>query len=176
MYFCTFTCYQWLNLFEITNGYDLVYKWFSYLKTKKQAEVVAYVIMPNHVHCILYFGDDKFNLNKIISNAKRFIAYDIVKRLKQLGLQEILYKLQDGLSTRDQDKGQKHKVFEVSFDAKAIYSELFFYQKFDYIHYNPVNGKWQLVTDFTAYEHSSASFYELGVAKHFEPKHYAALG
>jgi hypothetical protein len=26
MYSCTFTCYKWLRLFEIVNGYDQVYK------------------------------------------------------------------------------------------------------------------------------------------------------
>ncbi len=107
MYFCTFTCYQWLNLFEITNSYDLVYKWFDYLKEKKLAEVVAYVIMPNHVHCILYFPHDQFDLNKIIGNAKRFMAYEIVKRLNRLDLQHTLQKLRNGLNAIELSKGQK---------------------------------------------------------------------
>ena len=34
IYFITFTCQQWLPLFEITNRYDTVYKWVDYLKTK----------------------------------------------------------------------------------------------------------------------------------------------
>ena len=33
-------------------------------------------------------------------------------------------------------------------------------QKLEYIHHNPVSGKWNLVDDFCDYEHSSASFYE----------------
>ncbi|HEY5367711.1 MAG TPA: transposase [Hanamia sp.] len=82
MYFCTFTCYDWLHLFEQTNSYDLVYNWFSILK-KKSVDVVAYVIMPNHVHCILNFQDENFNLNKIVSNGKRFMAYEIIIVLKQ---------------------------------------------------------------------------------------------
>jgi hypothetical protein len=32
----------------------------------------------------------------------------------------------------------------------------------DYIHHNPVKGKWSLVDDFAKYPYSSASFYELG--------------
>jgi putative transposase len=28
----TFTCYEWISLFEITNGYDLVYDWFNYFR------------------------------------------------------------------------------------------------------------------------------------------------
>ena len=33
-YFITFTCQHCLPLFEITNSYDAVYKWFDHLKTK----------------------------------------------------------------------------------------------------------------------------------------------
>jgi hypothetical protein len=45
----------------------------------------------------------------------------------------------------------------------------------NYIHYNPVTGKWNIATDFVSYEHSSASFYEERIIKHFEPKHYKSL-
>ncbi len=72
MYFCTFTCYEWMHLFEMTNSYDIVYSWFNILK-KEKIEVVGYVNMPNHVHCILYFPEAGFNLNKILSNGKRFM-------------------------------------------------------------------------------------------------------
>jgi hypothetical protein len=51
-------------------------------------------------------------------------------------------------------------VFEESFDAKECYTEEFIFQKLHYMHHNPVSKKWNLVNDFTDYEHSSASFYE----------------
>jgi hypothetical protein len=63
-------------------------------------------------------------------------------------------------------------LFEESFDAKPIFTEPFLRQKLDYIHLNPVRGKWKLAEDFTRYEHSSASFYELGKADYFTPVHY----
>ena len=34
IYFITLTCARWLHLFEITNSYDVVYKWFDHLKSK----------------------------------------------------------------------------------------------------------------------------------------------
>ena|GEM_PF-2152284 len=30
VYFATFTCFQWLPLFEMVNGYDLVYNWMHH--------------------------------------------------------------------------------------------------------------------------------------------------
>ena len=52
LYYVTFTCYNWLHLFSITNSFDLVYKWFTYLKNNSEIKVTAYAIMPNHVHVL----------------------------------------------------------------------------------------------------------------------------
>jgi len=103
----------------------MVYKWFDYLKQQGYG-TVAYVIMPNHIHTILYFSKTGFNLNKIIGNAKRFMAYEIIKRLKQINRQDVLDDLANGVSAREKRKGQLHKVFTDSFDAKGIYNEKFF--------------------------------------------------
>ncbi len=160
-----------MALFEQTKSYDLVYNWFHILRDYK-IDTIAYVIMPNHVHCILYFPDAGFNLNKLLSNGKRFMAYKIVDRLKFANEITTLQILQDALTEREKKKKQLHRVFKDSFDAKAIFSEKFLIQKLNYIHHNPVSGKWNLTADFVSYEHSSASFYEEGTIKHFEPKHY----
>jgi putative transposase len=174
MYFCTFTFYEWMHLFELTNSYDLVYSWFNILK-KEKVEVIGYVIMPNHAHCILYFPDAGFDLNKILSNGKRFMAYEIINRLETINDRSTLMILQNALTGREKKKKQLHKVFKDSFDAKAIFSEKFLIQKLNYIHYNPVSGKWNLAKDFVSFEHSSASFYEEGVIRHFKPKHFKDL-
>ena len=85
-----------------------------------KALIPAYVIMPNHVHSILFFPSSNYDLNKLVSNGKRFIAYDIVKRLQQDEHHDILLRLKEGLTELDLKKGQLHKVFEDSFDAKPI--------------------------------------------------------
>lgn len=175
MYYCTFTCYNWISLFDKTNSYDLLYDWFNLIKKDKTIEIIAYVIMPNHAHIILYFSTGDFNLNKLLSNGKRFIAYEIVNRLEKQNETGLLNTLKSALSAREIMKGQKHKVFKESFDAKPIYSDKFLMQKINYIHYNPVKGKWNLAEDFCKYIHSSASFYEEGIAQHFIPKHYNNL-
>ena len=174
MYFCTFTCYEWMHLFELTNSYDIVYSWFHILKQEK-IEVIGYVIMPNHVHCILYFPESGFSLNKILSNGKRFMAYEIINRLEKANDIHTLNILEKGISERERKKKLLHKVFKDSFDAKAIFSEKFLIQKLNYIHHNPVSGKWKLANDFISYEHSSASFYEEGIVRHFKPKHFNDL-
>jgi hypothetical protein len=103
------------------------------------------------------------------------MAYDIVKRLQDAGRQDVLDKLSAWLTEREIKKGHKHRVFEESFDAKAIYSEKFLIQKVGYIHHNPISGKRTLASDYIEYNHSSASFYENKEPKFFAPRHYKDL-
>ncbi len=174
MYFCTFTCFNWLPLIETTKSYDLVYNWFNILK-QERVFIVAYVIIPNHLHYILRFPEPNFDLNKIIGNAKRFVAYEIVNRLEENKETALLQLLAASVTEREKKKGQLHKVFKNSFDAKPIFSDKFLIQKINYIHHNPVSGKWNLAKDFVSYVHSSASFYELGIAQYCLPAHYRDL-
>ncbi len=50
-------------------------------------------------------------------------------------------------------------------------------QKLNYIHHNPISGKWALTNDFTNYPHSSAAFYvyECDEKSHAEIVHYKDL-
>jgi len=89
------------------------------------------------------------------------MAYALIQKLQALKHDELLMKLSEACSVIEKSKGQKHKVFEPSFDAKPIYSDKFLNQKLDYIHRNPISGKWNLCSNITDYYHSSAAFYEL---------------
>jgi REP element-mobilizing transposase RayT len=171
MHFITFTCYRWIPFFEILNAHDLVYSWFKYLE-RIQVGVVAYVIMPNHVHAILYFHCKGYNLNKVIANAKRFMAIEIIRRLVFLNQTRIIRKMSAGVSAVQRKNGQIHRVFEKSFDAKIIYSKWFFEIKFNYIHNNPTKSNPPLCLAPEDFEHSSASFYETGEVKHHVPLDY----
>ncbi len=157
-FFITFTCFQWLSLLEITNGYDLVYKWFDYLKAQGHY-IIGYQIMPNHIHIIIGFYNSGKEINKIIGNGKRFMAYEIIKRLINSNHLDILKKLHQGVNISDRKRGKQYEVWEDSFDWKACDSLKMILQKLDYIHNNASTGKWQLVECQADYPHSSAKFY-----------------
>ena len=176
IYFVTFTCHKWISLFEETKLYDNIYNWFTLLH-EKGIKTVGYVIMPNHLHCMLYLPKEALELYKIISNAKRFMAYEIVKRLEQDGRTELLAKLEDGVKAKEGKKGKLHQVFKESYDAKECFNELFIRQKLDYMHKNPNSGRWNLASDYLLYHHSSARFYELNeVNKFVVLTHYQDVG
>lgn len=176
IYFITFSCYRWISLFEESNSYNSVYKCFHHLLTNN-INVIGYVTMPNHFHGLLYLGNSpQANLNKLVSNGKRFMAYDIINSLKGMNKQSILHTLRNDVSDKEKQKGKNHRVFISSFDAFYCQSKEVVEQKLDYIHHNPVSKKWLLVDDFTEYEYSSAVFYENGIPNHFITHYMEIVG
>jgi hypothetical protein len=52
IYFITITCFKWLPLFNISDSYESVYKWFQYLKLNNHF-ITGYVIIRqrlNYIH------------------------------------------------------------------------------------------------------------------------------
>lgn len=160
-FFITFTCHQWLQLIDKVNGYDIIYNWFDHLKSKGHY-INGYVIMPNHVHVIISFIETGQNINTIIGNGKRFMAYEIIKRLEQNGETALLEQLSSNVEARRKANKKLHEVWELSFDWKECRSWEFINQKLDYIHDNPCSKKWNLCASPVEYPHSSAKFYTVG--------------
>ncbi len=162
IYFISATCARWLDLFEVADGYGVVYEWFDYLKSKGHY-IVGYVIMPNHLHALIAFRNTKGqSINKLIGNGKRFMAYELVEKLKERNKNEILEELATFVNKTERKRGKLHEVFEPSFDWKECTSNEFIEQKLDYIHDNPCQGKWNLAAEPALYKHSSAKFYLTG--------------
>lgn len=115
--------------------------------------------MPNHLHLILFLSESSPELSKLIQNAKRFLAYEIVTNLKEDKKHDLLKFFSEN---SDKSKNAKHKLFENSFDAKLIENEELFKQKLNYIHNNPCMPKWILSLSPEEYIYSSASNYILG--------------
>jgi REP element-mobilizing transposase RayT len=152
----------------MTNGFDIVYNWSDHLKSKGHY-FNGYVIMPNHLHALIAFRNTGQSLNTIIGNGKRFMVYEIAKRLEQQNETELLHRLNLSVEDKDRERNKKHEVWQDSFDWKECRTNKFMKQKLDYMpacpvgrHDNPCRGKWNLVTDVTIYVHSSAKFYLAG--------------
>jgi REP element-mobilizing transposase RayT len=131
--------------------------------------------MPNHLHMIVFFHEQKESINNIIGTGKRFMAYEIVERLKMKKNIFILKKLEEGVNEIERRRGKLHQMFQPSFDLKALDTEKFLLQKINYIHNNPVSKKWNLVEDYRQYPFSSAGYYELGEVNGYEVTHYLEI-
>ena len=158
VFFITFTCYNWIKLFDILHCYDKVYAQFDLLKSEGHY-IIGYIIMPNHVHFLIAFRNCGKTINNRIGTIKRFLAYAIVEELEQQNNEEILFILMNGVHKTDKKRGKLHQVFEPSFDVKHCYNEALILQKLNYMHLNPTEGKFLLVNNPCDYIHSSAKFY-----------------
>jgi REP element-mobilizing transposase RayT len=164
------SCFNWLPLIELTNGYDLVYNFFDVIKQNGNS-VLGFVIMPNHVHLLLHYANTKQSLNTVIGNGKRFIGYDLIKRLEQSGETLLLNKMKDAVGVKDRQRNKKHQLWQGTFEVKECRTEKFILQKLNYIHNNPCSGKWSLCDKPYNYEHSSARFYD-GDKRGYKVKDY----
>ena len=159
VFFISFTCARWLPLFELTDGYDAVYNWFNHLKQQNH-HIVAYVIMPSHIHVMIAFRTSPKKIHTIVGNGKRFMAYDLVKKLSAKGHQNLLNEMASWVNATDRLENKLHQVFEPSFDRKDCYSIRFMEQKANYIHLNPCKAGLAKIPE--EYIHSSAKYYYTG--------------
>jgi len=159
VYFLTFTILDWKPIFTSDKYANLIYKWFDYMKENYNNKIHGYAIMPNHVHVLLKATDKSPQVPKLIQNAKRFLAYEIVKYLEEEGKKELLAHFQEKARTNYR---AKHKLFKQNYDSLIIQSRKFFLEKLNYIHKNPCSPKWNLAERVVDYKHSSASNYILG--------------
>ena len=116
VFFCTFTCFKWLPLIETVSMYDWTHDWFRRLHGANN-RLVAYVIMPNHIHILLQIAEGT-SINKLLAEGKRFMSYEIRKRLLEAGHDHLLAIMVDGVRLGDANRGQHYRVFEPSSDVK----------------------------------------------------------
>ena len=80
-------------------------------------------------------------INNIILNGKRFIAYDLIKRLTVQHQHLILQELSGTLNNTERKEGKLHNVFEISFDCKECRTEKFIRQMPDDTGDTPSKGQ-----------------------------------
>ncbi len=74
--------------------------------------------MPNHVHALISFVATGQSINTIIGNGKRFMAYEIIKRLQAKEENGLLLTLQNNVEVKRRANNKLHDVWKLSFDWK----------------------------------------------------------
>ena len=121
---------------------------------RKLLTLYAFVIMPNHIHLIIQSPPDNPVAN-VIRGYKRHTADRLIRQYRAEENQKTL----DILSAKARSSKQRHKVWENGYNAKSVFSAEFLHQKMTYIHNNPCQPRWNLVSEPVAYVWSSARFY-----------------
>ena len=135
VYFSTSTIVEWLPVFTTDIYFNIIIDSLEYCQTNKGLNLIAYVIMPEHIHLVTS-NLEEVNLSDIMRDFKRFTSQEISRQLEKDNKNLLLAVLE-----RFAHKGKgntEYKVWQDDFHPEVIYSETFLQQKIDYIHYNPV--------------------------------------
>ncbi len=154
LYFFTSTILNWKQLLEREKYKKLIIQSLSFLSQKEKIKVYGFVIMPNHIHLIW----EMIELNgKESPHASflKFTSHEIQKDLRR-NHPKILEDFKVQSEIRNYQFWQRDSL------PIELYSPEVIFQKLDYIHNNPFQGKWLLSNSPQEYEFSSAAFYESG--------------
>lgn len=103
-FFVTTTCYKWYHLLVMDACKDILIESFKFVNKKYSSTLLGYVIMPNHIHLILFF-EHKNELSSWMRDMKKFTAVMIRKEIEKQGQRDIIEKLRV--------EGPKKQVFKI---------------------------------------------------------------
>jgi REP element-mobilizing transposase RayT len=80
-YFLTLQVVDWIDIFSRKVYRDIILDSLDYCRKNKGLQIWAYVIMTNHIHCIL--SAENGNLSDIIRDFKRHTASNIIAEIQE---------------------------------------------------------------------------------------------
>jgi len=153
IYFWTATIHNWLPLLNDDTSKGLIVLYLKKLSDEKLVKVYGFVIMPNHIH-LVWEQNEPNGKETPKGSLLKYTAHCFLRQLKAEG-NTAMYQVNAA--------NKKHEIWQRDSLGIEIYTRAVARQKLEYIHINPVKGKWLLAKDDTSYHYSSARFYETGI-------------
>ena len=156
IHYLTFQVINWMDVFTRQSYRDIVVNNFNYCIQNKGLAVHAYVIMSNHVHCIL--SSNTCNLSNTIRDFKTDTSKKIINEMKLVTESRREWMLgQMKYFAKTNKRNSEHQFWTQENHPVELFSNLFKDQKLNYIHDNPVRAG--LVAEPWHYVYSSARAY-----------------
>lgn len=155
IYFYTATIHQWKPLIKDFGFEPVIVQSLSFLYKKECIKVYGFVIMPNHIHLIWELLQNN-GKESPVSSFMKFTAHSFCEIIKQKA-PHVLKEYKVDWHSRSYNFWHPKADWFLLNQLPAIE------QKLNYIHLNPMRGKWSLVADPTEYFYSSCRFYETGI-------------
>lgn len=149
-YFITSTFNDQLSLFADQEVAKIVLNSLQFLQEERFVTIYAYVLMHDHLHCIM----EGNNLSDKLRTFKSYTARAIIDYLKDTNRTYYLKRLKNGVSKENSE----YKVWQEGFHPKQIRTTEMMIQKISYIHYNPFKAGF--VNIEIEWRYSSARNYE----------------
>jgi putative transposase len=146
--FITFSCYRRLRLFDNDRIKDRFVERFVEFAALKRVDVLAWVVMPEHVHLVL-FPEPADAISAFLSSLKRSFATEVLRRWRELDA---------GILPRLRDRRGDPHFWQLGggYDRNVVGDELL--EKIRYCHLNPISRG--LVASSVDWRWSSARAYE----------------
>lgn len=155
-HFLTFTVVDWVAIFTRHRYKDLLVENLNYCIVNKEMVVFGYVIMSNHIHCIVQCKNGK--LSDLIRDFKKHTSKKIIASITQEPESRREWMLERfAKASKTHSRNQKYQFWKYGNHPEEIYTEKFMWAKLDYIHLNPVRAG--LVEKASDYLYSSAADY-----------------
>jgi REP element-mobilizing transposase RayT len=151
-YFFNATINNWQQLLSTDERKQIILNSLKFMCQEQRIKLYAFVIMPNHFHLILTIEENETKIS-IQQSLLKFTAQFLIKYLIHENQHEELNKYLSPL------KDRIYNIWKRRPKWIHIENALILEQKIDYIHHNPLQEKWQLVSAPELYEWSSASYY-----------------
>lgn len=150
LFFVTTTCEDFLPLIEPQDVKDILVNSLLFCNAKYNAEIVAYALMPEHIHLIIHFKAGN-QLSQYMQSFKRFTSRKTLDywAQHQSGLLKKLKYWDRGLLG--------YKIWQDRFHDVTLYSLKICWTKLNYINNNPVKAG--LCDKAEDYPYSSGAFY-----------------
>ncbi len=153
IYFCTDTIISFAYIFVEIEFFEIIIDSLKYCQKEKGLQLVAYVIMPNHIHTILGANND--NISDILRDYKQYTSRKITETLRQRGKARMLSLFKS--ASKRAGKGNQYKVWQSGSHPQLMDYDEKLFQKIEYIHNNPVRKGF--VEDPENWAYSSARNY-----------------
>ncbi|MEO1654251.1 MAG: transposase [Bacteroidota bacterium] len=162
--FYTASILDWKPLLQKEKYKNLILDSFQFLAEKKRVKIYGFVIMPNHIHLLWKMLPPHILVN-VQRDFMKFTAQQIKKDLKE-NHPALLSQFKSNQADR------KYQFWQGKARNTFMPSREILEQKLDYIHHNPMQGKWMLANALDEYLYSSYTFYEMEDKRYGFLSHY----
>lgn len=156
LYYLTFSVIEWLPVFIDETACQIVTDSFNFCIANKHLGVNAYVIMPTHLHAIVF--DTEFNAERLkatLDNLRKFTGRQLADHAAHHLPRSFTEQFQAHAG-----KDRERRFWQPTQHPVGIYSDEFWKQKLDYVHHNPCRKG--LVRNPEDWRFSSARFWLMG--------------
>lgn len=167
IFFITTTCFSKMNLLEIGNSISIIQNSLQFTMNKYDSKMLGYVIMPNHIHLVMFFQNGKDRIG-FMRDFKKYTSTKIRIEIEQESpntLEDIIYMKRE----------QIFKIWTDRYDEVYLDSRKNLESVLDYIHNNPLQVNWNLAKEPIDYPFRSATFYSTGKQNNLYITHYLEM-